>query len=177
MDYVDMANIHTTLAIPQLSLSDSYLPQIGGWLIAVYYLPNYGLTFQETRVGIVDKTKYIIVIAKYASPPTDGTALIFNQDASFDGIMTNKQYGSVPNQYFKVHGAPIQCDLQGNDGNSSNRCNGTRKSVNDSAQVGVWTIDSASASSPTQKPNPTPLTTPWGASKEGRDAYDSAEEV
>jgi hypothetical protein len=177
IDYVDMANIHTTVAIPQLSLWDSYWPQIGGWLIAVYYLPNYGITFQETRVGIVDKTKYIIGIEKFASPPSDGTALIFNQDASFVGIMTNKSYGSVPNQYFKVHGAPLQCDLQGNDGNSLTRCNGTRKSVNESAQAGVWIIDSASAPLPTPKPTPTPSTTPRDSSKEGRDAYDSAVEV
>lgn len=172
IDYVDMASIHTTVAIPQLSLWDSYWPQIGGWLIAVYYLPNYGITFQETRVGIVDKSKYVLGIEKFASPPPDGLALIFNQDSSFVGVMTNKTYGNVPSQYFKVHGAPLQCDLQGNDGNSLTRCNGTRKSVNESAQAGVWTIDSVN--SPTSTPKPTPTPSPTDLSKEGKEAYDFA---
>jgi hypothetical protein len=141
--YVDFATVNTTISVPQLSLWDSYWPKIGGWLIAVYWVPGFGVTFRETKVGIVNKENFVIGVEKF-SPHPSANAILFNQDANFVGVLTKTGIGTVPSDYFKVHGAPLQCDLASTENGSITRCS-TRTSLNDSAQAGVWTIDEKAA--------------------------------
>ena len=148
--YVDMATVYTALEVPSLPLYDSYIPKIGGWLIAAYFVPGFGITFRETAVGILNKETFVLGVEKFSPEPT-GSALLFNQDGSFVGILTAKGVGTVPKEYFKVHGAPLQCSPAGTTGSAITNCS-TRKSTNESAQAGVWTIDE------TETPKPTPHT-------------------
>jgi len=172
ISYVDFATVHTTVSSPQISLWDSYWPKVGGWLIAVYWIPGFGITFRETRVGIVDKENYVIGVEKFSPAPT-GNAILFNQDASFVGILTTQGIGKVPIEYFKVHGAPLQCQLASTEGGSITRCS-TRKSINDSAQAGVWTIDETATPKPTPTPTPSPSKSAVDASIEAYDAFNAA---
>lgn len=157
LEYVDMATIATPFKSPTLPLWDSYMPQPGGWLIAVYYVPGFGVTFKETEVGIVNKQTYVMGVEKFSPAPT-GSALLFNQDGSFVGILTTKGVGTVPIEYFKVHGAPLQCSPASTEGNAITNCS-TRKSVNESAQDGVWTIDESAVSTSNPTPSPVPTET------------------
>ncbi len=169
-EYVDMATIGTPFKTPTLSLWDSYIPRPGGWLIAVYFVPGFGVTFRETSVGILNKETFILGIEKY-SPAPIGSALIFNQNGSFVGIQTAKGVGTVPIEYFKVHGAPLQCSPASTEGSSITNCS-TRKSINESAQTGVWTIDETPTPKPT--PTPSPSISAVDASLEVRDTHVAA---
>jgi hypothetical protein len=140
---VDMATVYTALEVPTLRLWDNYVPKIGGWLIAAYYVPGFGITFRETSVGIINTETFILGVEKF-SPEPIGSALLFNQDASFVGVLTSKGIGTVPKEYFKAHGAPLQCSPAGTEGTAITNCS-TRKSTNESAQAGVWTIDEKEA--------------------------------
>jgi hypothetical protein len=140
---VDMATVYTALEVPPLRLWDNYVPKIGGWLIAAYYVPGFGITFRETSVGIINTETFILGVEKF-SPEPIGSALLFNQDASFVGVLTSKGIGTVPKEYFKAHGAPLQCSPAGTEGTAITNCS-TRKSTNESAQAGVWTIDEKEA--------------------------------
>ncbi len=175
LEYVDMATIATPFKSPTLPLWDSYLPQPGGWLIAVYFVPGFGITFKETTVGIVNKQSYVMGVEKFSPAPT-GSALLFNQDGSFVGILTSKGVGTVPSEYFKAHGAPLQCSPASTEGSAITNCS-TRKSINESAQDGVWTIDETKTPTPTPTPVATPRPSPSisavDASLEVRDAYAS----
>ena len=141
--YVDMATVYTALEVPSLPLWDNYVPKIGGWLIAAYFVPGFGITFRETAVGIINTETYVLGVEKFSPEPT-GSALLFNQDGSFVGILTSKGIGTVPKEYFKVHGAPLQCSPAGTNGSAITNCS-TRKTTNESAQIGVWTIDEKAA--------------------------------
>jgi hypothetical protein len=175
-EYVDLATIATPFKSGQLSLWDSYMPNPGGWLIAVYYVPGFGVTFKETSVGIVNKKTFILGIEKFSPAPT-GSALIFNQNGSFVGILTSKGVGSVPPEYFKVHGAPLQCSPASTEGSAITNCN-TRKTINDSAQDGVWTIEEDNSFTPKPTPSAIPTPSPTNSirdrSAEGVDAYNAA---
>lgn len=175
LEYVDMATIATPYKSTTLQLWDSYMPQPGGWLIAVYFVPGFGITFRETAVGIVNKQTYVMGVEKFSPAPT-GSALLFNQEGSFVGILTSKGVGTVPNEYFKAHGAPLQCSPASTEGSAITNCS-TRKSINESAQDGVWTIDETKTASPTPTPVATPKPSPSisavDASLEVRDAYAS----
>ena len=173
LEYVDMATIATPFKSPTLPLWDSYMPQPGGWLIAVYFVPGFGITFRETAVGIVNKQTYVMGVEKFSPAPT-GSALLFNQEGSFVGILTSKGVGTVPNEYFKAHGAPLQCSPASTEGSAITNCS-TRKSINDSAQDGVWTIDETKTPTPTPvaTPRPSPSVSAVDASLEARDAYAS----
>ena len=169
---VDMATIATPFSTPTLSLWDSYLPKIGGWLIAAYYVPGFGITFRETAVGIYNKETFVMGVEKFAPEPVGG-ALVFNQNGSFVGILTTKGVGTVPKEYFKVHGAPLQCSPAGTTGSSITNCS-TRNSTNESAQAGVWTIDETATPKPTPTPTPSPSKSAVDASIEAYDAFNAA---
>jgi hypothetical protein len=173
LEYVDMATIATPFKSPTLPLWDSYMPQPGGWLIAVYFVPGFGITFRETAVGIVNKQSYVMGVEKFSPAPT-GSALLFNQEGSFVGVLTSKGVGTVPSEYFKAHGAPLQCSPASTEGSAITNCS-TRKSINESAQDGVWTIDETKTASPTPTPVATPKPSPSisaiDASLAARDAY------
>ena len=142
-EYVDMATVYTALEVPPLPLWDNYVPKIGGWLIAAYFVPGFGITFRETAVGIINAETFVLGVEKFSPEPT-GSALLFNQDGSFVGILTSRGVGTVPKEYFKVHGAPLQCSPAGTTGAAITNCS-TRKTTNESAQAGVWTIDEKAA--------------------------------
>ena len=170
--YVDMATVYTALEVPSLPLWDSYIPKIGGWLIAAYFVPGFGITFRETAVGILNKETFILGVEKFSPEPT-GSALIFNQNGSFVGILTAKGVGTVPKEYFKVHGAPLQCSPAGTTGSAITNCS-TRNSTNESAQAGVWTIDETATPKPTPTPTPSPSKSAVDASIEAYDAFNAA---
>jgi hypothetical protein len=170
--YVDMATVYTALEVPSLPLWDSYIPKIGGWLIAAYFVPGFGITFRETTVGIINKETFILGVEKFSPEPT-GSALLFNQDGSFVGILTAKGVGTVPKEYFKVHGAPLQCSPAGTTGSAITNCN-TRNSTNDSAQAGVWTIDETATPKPSPTPTPSPTKSAVDASIAAYDAFNAA---
>jgi hypothetical protein len=178
VEYVDMATIATPFKSPTLPLWDSYMPNPGGWLIAVYYVPGFGVTFKETAVGIINKKTFVIGVEKFSPAPT-GSALVFNQDGSFVGVLTSKGVGTVPAEYFKVHGSPLQCSPASTEGSAITNCS-TRKSINESAQDGVWTIDETITTTPTPtpvatpRPSPSPTNSIADAIVEARDAYSSA---
>jgi soluble cytochrome b562 len=96
-------------------------------------------------------------VEKFSPEPT-GSALLFNQTGSFVGILTAKGIGTVPKEYFKVHGAPLQCSPAGTTGSAITNCS-TRNSTNESAQAGVWTIDETAMPVPSQTPMPSPSPT------------------
>jgi hypothetical protein len=171
-EYVDMATVYTALEVPSLPLWDSYIPKIGGWLIAAYFVPGFGITFRETTVGIINKETFILGVEKFSPEPT-GSALLFNQDGSFVGILTAKGVGTVPKEYFKVHGAPLQCSPAGTTGSAITNCN-TRNSTNDSAQAGVWTIDETAIPKPSPTPTPSPTKSAVDASIAAYDAFNAA---
>jgi len=173
-EYVDMATVYTALEVPSLPLWDSYIPKIGGWLIAAYFVPGFGITFRETAVGILNKETFILGVEKFSPEPT-GSALLFNQDGSFVGILTAKGVGTVPKEYFKVHGAPLQCSPAGTTGSAITNCS-TRKSTNESAQAGVWTIDETATPKPTPTPTPSPSKSAVDASLAAYDAFYAAED-
>jgi len=173
-EYVDMATVYTALEVPSLPLWDSYIPKIGGWLIAAYFVPGFGITFRETAVGILNKETFILGVEKFSPEPT-GSALLFNQDGSFVGILTAKGIGTVPKEYFKVHGAPLQCSPAGTTGSAITNCS-TRKSTNESAQAGVWTIDETATPKPTPTPTPSPSKSAVDASLAAYDAFYAAED-
>lgn len=170
--YVDMATVYTALEVPSLPLWDSYIPKIGGWLIAAYFVPGFGITFRETTVGIINKETFILGVEKFSPEPT-GSALLFNQDGSFVGILTAKGVGTVPKEYFKVHGAPLQCSPAGTTGSAITNCN-TRNSTNESAQAGVWTIDETATPKPSPTPTPSPTKSAVDASIAAYDAFNAA---
>ena len=171
-EYVDMATVYTALEVPSLPLWDSYIPKIGGWLIAAYFVPGFGITFRETAVGILNKETFILGVEKFSPEPT-GSALLFNQDGSFVGILTAKGVGTVPKEYFKVHGAPLQCSPAGTTGSAITNCN-TRNSTNESAQAGVWTIDETATPKPSPTPTPSPTKSAVDASIAAYDAFNAA---
>jgi hypothetical protein len=171
-EYVDMATVYTALEVPSLPLWDSYIPKIGGWLIAAYFVPGFGITFRETAVGILNKETFVLGVEKFSPEPT-GSALLFNQDGSFVGILTAKGVGTVPKEYFKVHGAPLQCSPAGTTGSAITNCN-TRNSTNDSAQAGVWTIDETAIPKPSPTPTPSPTKSAVDASIAAYDAFNAA---
>jgi len=171
-EYVDMATVYTALEVPSLPLWDSYIPKIGGWLIAAYFVPGFGITFRETAVGILNKETFILGVEKFSPEPT-GSALLFNQNGSFVGILTAKGVGTVPKEYFKVHGAPLQCSPAGTTGSAITNCS-TRNSTNESAQAGVWTIDETATPKPTPTPTPSPSKSAVDASIEAYDSFNAA---
>jgi hypothetical protein len=171
-EYVDMATVYTALEVPSLPLWDSYIPKIGGWLIAAYFVPGFGITFRETAVGILNKETFILGVEKFSPEPT-GSALLFNQNGSFVGILTAKGVGTVPKEYFKVHGAPLQCSPAGTTGSAITNCN-TRNSTNESAQAGVWTIDETATPKPSPTPTPSPTKSAVDASIAAYDAFNAA---
>ena len=170
-EYVDMATVYTALEVPTLPLWDSYIPKIGGWLIAAYFVPGFGITFRETAVGILNKETFVLGVEKFSPEPT-GSALLFNQNGSFVGILTAKGVGTVPKEYFKVHGAPLQCSPAGTTGSAITNC--SRNSTNESAQAGVWTIDETATPKPTPTPTPSPSKSAVDASIEAYDAFNAA---
>ena len=170
-EYVDMATVYTALEVPTLPLWDSYIPKIGGWLIAAYFVPGFGITFRETAVGILNKETFVLGVEKFSPEPT-GSALLFNQNGSFVGILTAKGVGTVPKEYFKVHGAPLQCSPAGTTGSAITNC--SRNSTNESAQAGVWTIDETETPKPTPTPTPSPSKSAVDASIAAYDAFNAA---
>ena len=170
-EYVDMATVYTALEVPTLPLWDSYIPKIGGWLIAAYFVPGFGITFRETAVRILNKETFVLGVEKFSPEPT-GSALLFNQNGSFVGILTAKGVGTVPKEYFKVHGAPLQCSPAGTTGSAITNC--SRNSTNESAQAGVWTIDETETPKPTPTPTPSPSKSAVDASIAAYDAFNAA---
>jgi len=168
---VDFATIKTTVSIPQLSLYDNYWPKENGWVIVAYYLEGTGIILKESKVKLLNRDNYVLGINKFEPRPLR-SGVVFNQEANFVGILTSVGRGTVPSEYFKVHGAPLQCSPAGSDGFAITNCN-TRNSLNESAQAGVWTIDETATPKPTPTPTPSPSKSAVDASLEVRDAYAS----
>jgi hypothetical protein len=171
-DDVDFATIKTTVNIPQLSLYDNYWPKENGWVIVAYYLEGTGIILKESKVKLLNRDNYVLGIDKFDPRPVR-SGIVFNQQANFVGILTSLGRGTVPSEYFKVHGAPLQCSPAGSDGYAITNCN-TRKSLSESAQAGVWTIDETATPKPTPTPTPSPSKSAVDASIEAYDAFNAA---
>ena len=171
-DDVDFATIRTTVNIPQLSLYDNYWPKENGWVIVAYYLEGTGIILKESKVKLLNRDNYVLGIDKFEPRPLRA-GIVFNQEANFVGILTSLGRGTVPSEYFKVHGAPLQCSPAGSDGFAITNCN-TRKSLSESAQAGVWTIDETATPKPTPTPTPSPSKSAVDASIEAYDAFNAA---
>jgi hypothetical protein len=144
---VDLATIQTSLNVPTIRLYDSYIPEVGQSLIAAYYVEGFGIKFSTTRIKLIDKSKFILAVEKFEPLSTQG-GLVFNSEGNFVGVLTNSGIGSTPSDYFKVQGAPLQCQTAGaNTGITNCPAN----------QDKIWTRPNpGQISEPTPTPTPSP---------------------
>jgi hypothetical protein len=143
---VDLATIQTSLILPTIPLYDSYIPEVGQSLIAAYYVEGFGVKFSTTRIKLIDKSKFILAVEKFEPFSTQG-GLLFNSEGNFVGVLTNSGIGSTPSDYFKVQGAPLQCQISSKGPYGITNCGAN--------QDKIWTI-----SNPVQISQPTPIPTP-----------------
>jgi hypothetical protein len=179
---VDLASIQTSLNVPTIPLYDSYIPEVGQTLIAAYYVEGFGIKFSTTRIKLINKSSFILAVEKF-EPFSTQEGLVFNSEGNFVGVLTNSGIGSTPSDYFKVQGAPLQCQISTKGPYGITNCGAN--------QDKIWTT-----SNPGQISQPTPIPTPIpslagsaelidarnaaldsvSAAKEAIDAYDSAVE-
>ena len=178
---VDLATIQTSLNVPTTQLFDSYIPEVGQSLLVAHYVEGFGIKFSITRIKLVNKSEYILAVEKF-EPMTTQAGLAFNSEGNFVGVLTNSGTGRTPNDYFKVQGAPLQCQTAGaNTGITNCPANQDR----------IWTTPNpGQTSEPTPTPTPSPSLSGSAelidarnaaldsvtAAKEAIDSFDSAVE-
>lgn len=178
---VDLATIQTSLNVPTIQLFDSYIPEVGQSLLVAHYVEGFGIKFSITRIKLVNKSEYILAVEKF-EPMTTQAGLAFNSEGNFVGVLTNSGTGRTPNDYFKVQGAPLQCQTAGaNTGITNCPANQDR----------IWTTPNpGQTSEPTPTPTPSPSLSGSAelidarnaaldsvtAAKEAIDSFDSAVE-
>ena len=178
---VDLATVQTSLNVPTIPLYDSFIPEVGQSLIAAYYDEGFGIKFSTTRIKLIDKSKFILAVEKF-EPLSTQAGLVFNSAGNFVGVLTNFGTGATPSDYFKVQGAPLQCQTAGAN-TGITRCPAN--------QDKIWTTPNpGQTSGPTPTPTPSPSLSGSAelidarnaaldsvtAAKEAIDSFDSAVE-
>jgi hypothetical protein len=152
-DGTDFAVISTTVSLPTIQLYDPYWPKQEGWIDVAYYVEGFGIMFRPSRIKLINEKLYVFAIEKF-TPTMNFTGMAFNSLGNFVGTVSPFGPGTVPADYFKLNGAPLQCGWENSSATITN-CN-TRTNVAQSARLGVWTIDSPSTSSVATTPSPKP---------------------
>jgi hypothetical protein len=152
-DGTDFAVISTTVSLPTIQLYDSYWPKQDGWIDVAYYVDGFGIMFRPSKIKLINEKLYVFAIEK-VSPSMKFTGMAFNSLGNFVGTVSAFGPGTVPAEYLKLNGAPLQCAWENSNSTITN-CS-TRTNVTQSARTGVWTIDSPSApAATTPSPKPT----------------------
>lgn len=168
-DGTDFGLVSTSVTMPTISLWDSYWPKQDGWIAIAYYVDGFGIVLRPSRIKLINEKLYIFAVEKVA-PEVKYGGLAFNSLGNFIGTISPYGPGSVPSQYLKLNGAPLQCAWENSNSTITN-CS-TRANQAQSARTGVWTIDSPSAS--TVSPTPAPKTSSAPISDELLDANNAA---
>jgi hypothetical protein len=164
-DGTDFAVVSTTVTLPTIDLWDSYWPKVDGWISVAYYVDGFGIVLRPSKIRIINEKLYVFGIEK-VSPAMKFGGLAFNSDGSFVGTVSPYGPGTIPSDYLKLNGAPLQCAWENSNSTITN-CS-TRTNQSQSARPGVWTIDSPSAG--TVSPTPSPKTSSAPISNELLDA-------
>lgn len=151
-DGTDFAVVSASVTLPRISLYDSYWPKVGGWIQVAYYVDGFGIQLRPSKVRIINEKLYVLGLDKI-SPSMKYGGLAFNSLGNFVGTVSPFGPGTIPGDYLKLNGAPLQCGWENSDATITN-CS-TRSNIAQSARAGVWTIDSPSA--PTSSPSPKPI--------------------
>lgn len=152
-DGTDFAIITTTVTLPVVQLYDSYWPKQDGWIDVAYYVDGFGIIFRPSKIKLINEKLYVFAIEK-VSPSMKFTGIAFNSLGNFVGTVSSFGPGTVPAEYLKLNGAPLQCSWENSNSTITN-CS-TRTNFSQSARTGVWTIDSPSApAATTPSPKPT----------------------
>ncbi len=152
-DGTDFGVVATSVSLPTISLWDSYWPKVEGWVEIAYYVDGFGIVLRPSRVKIINEKLYVLGIEK-VSPGMKYGGLAFNSSGNFVGTVSPFGPGTVPSDYLKLNGAPLQCGWENSSATITN-CS-TRTNIAQSARLGVWTIDSPSTSSVATTPSPKP---------------------
>jgi hypothetical protein len=178
---VDLATIQTSLNVPTTYLYDSYIPEVGQSLLVAHYVEGFGIKYSITRIKLINKSEYILAVEKF-EPMSTEAGLVFNSEGNFVGVLTKYGTGRTPSDYFKVQGAPLQCQ-------SSGSTSGITKCP--ANQDKIWTTPNpGQIGQPSATPTPIPVLDAsdeivdarnaaldsLNAAKEAIDAYDSAVE-
>jgi hypothetical protein len=151
-DGTDFAVVSTSVTLPRISLYDSYWPKEGGWIEVAYYVDGFGIQLRPSKVRIINEKLYVLGIDKI-SPSMKYGGLAFNSLGNFVGTVSPFGPGTIPGDYLKLNGAPLQCGWENSSATITN-CS-TRSNIAQSARAGVWTIDSPST--PEANPSPKPV--------------------
>lgn len=171
-DGTDFAVLATSVTLPKIALYDNYWPKMDGWLEVAYYVDGFGIQLRPTRVRIINEKMYVIGIDKI-SPAMKYGGLAFNSLGNFVGTVSPFGPGTIPGDYLKLNGAPLQCPWENSTATITN-CS-TRTNVAQSARTGVWTIDSPSLPVVSSTPSPKPTIDP--AANEVSDANTAVSET
>lgn len=124
----DFATLRTSVNLPSVDLYDNFIPSIGEWVLVAHYVDGFGLTLTESRIKLVNLENYVLAIEKF-EPKSSQSGLVFNALGNFVGMMTSNGIGVVPLEYFKVHGAPLQCQTKGQNSGTITNCTENRELV------------------------------------------------
>ena len=152
-DGTDFAVVATSVTLPRVALYDNYWPKVDGWIEIAYYVDGFGIQLRPSKVKIINEKLYVLGIEKI-TPAMKYGGLAFNSLGNFVGTVSPFGPGTIPGDYLKLNGAPLQCPWENSTATITN-CS-TRTDITQSARAGVWTIDSPSApAATTPSPKPT----------------------
>ncbi len=163
-DGTDFGLVSTSVTMPTISLWDSYWPKLDGWIMVAYYVDGFGIVLRPSRIKLINEKLYVFAVEK-VTPEVKYGGLAFNSLGSFIGTVSPYGPGTVPSEYLKLNGAPLQCAWENSNSTITN-CS-TRTNQSQSARSGVWTIDRPSAA---PVPSSTPTTNSAPISNELLDA-------
>lgn len=152
-DGSDFAVISTSVSLPTIQLYDSYWPKVDGWIDVAYFVDGFGIMFRPSKIRLINEKLYVFAIDK-VQPAIKFTGVAFNSLGNFVGTVSSFGPGTVPSEYLKLNGAPLQCAWE-NSSSTITNCS-TRSNIAQSARSGVWTIDSPSTPVVATTPNPKP---------------------
>lgn len=164
-DGTDFAVVATSVTLPRVALYDNYWPKVDGWVEIAYYVDGFGIQLRPSRVKIINEKLYVLGLEKI-TPAMKYGGLAFNSLGNFVGTVSPYGPGTIPGDYMKLNGAPLQCPWENSTATITN-CS-TRTDIAQSARAGVWTIDSPSA--PVASTTPSPKPTVDAAANEASDA-------
>jgi hypothetical protein len=163
-DGTDFGLVSTSVTMPTISLWDSYWPKLDGWIMIAYYVDGFGIVLRPSKIKLINEKLYVFAVEK-VTPEVKYGGLAFNSLGNFIGTVSPYGPGTVPSEYLKLNGAPLQCAWENSNSTITN-CS-TRTNQSQSARSGVWTIDKPSAA---PVPSSTPTTDSAPISNELLDA-------
>jgi hypothetical protein len=152
-DGTDFGVVATSVTLPTISLWDSYWPKMDGWVEIAYYVDGFGIQLRPSKVKLINEKLYVLGIEK-VTPAIKYGGLAFNSSGNFVGTVSPYGPGTIPSDFLKLNGAPLQCGWENSSATITN-CS-TRTNISQSARTGVWTLDSPSSSTTATSPNPKP---------------------